>query len=205
MLGLDHDDTQEIKLHLGYSSWHVEASQLCDMLSLLIGVMQPTPLAALDTLSGSAVLDTMLDAQWLSLDTLRKRIEAQGSDSNTTVLALAIIAALIMETHYFYIEAKDVEVGPALGFARMTGIGASKSLGAILDAWQQRWGLRELQEVGYDLLLVFLHPLAFSDASCARVLGRGCPNEHISLAVHFASRLRGMPCVLKGRQQSLAL
>ena len=151
VLGPGHMDTREIWYDsaVAFSSDHGEAQ--LSMLSLLTEALEPSTLTALESKPGSAVLDTVLNAQWMALDTLRERVGAQGPDSTTTAFALAVLAALIVSPHRSRLATgtgHSDACEAALGPAQMSAFGASRSLGSVLAACRQRWG-PEVIYLGY--------------------------------------------------------
>ena len=151
VLGLEHMDTNEMQrelVDLFVSFFKDDAARLCSGLSLLMKALEPTTLAALDTYSNFAVLDTVLDARWLAFDTLHRRVGAHGPDSTTTAVALATLAAVILTVSPShadnvpgYMRQQFEHINEALGPRHMRAVGVSRSLGGILSACRQRWGL----------------------------------------------------------------
>ena len=145
VLGAEHMDTQEIQAQLiSTITGSAIAAWLSDMLSLLGEALEPTTLAAINMLSGSDVMDTVLNAQWLAFDTLRKRVETQGPDSTTTVVALAALAALIVTPHPRWTFATwhklvaEAALGPApMSAVGLRPVGAGGSLVTVVSACQR--------------------------------------------------------------------
>ena len=87
-------DTKYIQDALA-ETYYYNTDELSSMVSLLTRALDPETLWDWEALSESDVLDAVLNAQWLSYDSLRQQIDTEGSNSNTTGCARATLAAMV--------------------------------------------------------------------------------------------------------------